>query len=342
MVRCFLIGAGASKACSIDGIAEMPTAPDFMKKIRAKFPYFANLVKLYGTSKGLTEVALSTDNTWLEKKIFLEDFDFEGFISYCLDETQHAENSRFVYQFSRILWNLIVEPSRQILQNQTLYDILLEDKSFEDKEKENFFINLNYDILLDNAIWSKRKNNYYEDNRKKVQYFIDYGFLFKIPNFEVNNDGILSCYKIHGSYNWAESKGSKQIIANNDYYSPEKFGRTIIPPRKIKSLELNDLLLPIYNIAEERMKTVDELIVIGCNLLNEDKHIKKLIKVFNDSNKSKFVKIVYFEDNGQKQQDYEMKIKSLFTDKIIVIFYSGGFNDDSINRFIFKPWEDIK
>ncbi len=163
-------------------------------------------------------------------------------------------------------------------------------KLLDQLEKENSlpntcFISLNYDILIDKAIFDFYK-----------EYDLDYGIEF--TNYEKSGDWhrprsgrTLSLYKLHGSLNWLycptclsmtifpeEKKAAQLVFKPQPCHDCEtKMIPIIIPPTFFKVMS-NFHLQQIWRKAELALRQAKRIFFCGYSFPDADIHIKYLLK----------------------------------------------------------------
>jgi len=160
------------------------------------------------------------------------------------------------------------------------------DKTMEKFAKQNYFLNINYDILLDSALYKLKNQN---DNCD-----IDYCLEIKDPNMPSKD---IKIFKPHGSLNWLICKscglrtignvlkiGMESIRAtiwgrglNNCSQCGTKMSAIIIPPTFFKELNTDPIRNILVNL-ENHLKEVQNLIFIGYSFPEADLHLKYVFK----------------------------------------------------------------
>lgn len=182
--------------------------------------------------------------------------------------------------------------------------------------EEDFFITLNYDIILDRELFF-------------IQNSVDYGFPSTTASSQLDVDHHkFSIYHLHGALNWRFSDISSELVITTYAIQPTitRSGCNIclVPPGK---KELFPVLKPIWDITEIRLKNADELIIIGCSLNPDDTELIELLKKFKCKNDGKNVKVISIEKPGSALTNYYAK---LFGPKYR--YYEHGFTLHGPNK----------
>jgi len=340
MVRCFLFGAGASKACD----SNIPIMTDFLRlaedyEFKEKYHHILALFNKH--------------NVPYDKY----NFNFEKIIDDInKSEINSTTKSDLIYTLKLCLCDLIYNPSKIRMSSsiQTPYDKLMQKLNIIDN-KDDFFITLNYDLLLDSAIWKKNQII----NSTVSQYRIDYGIGFDFESSyngfggphigEENSRNIIirksvpfTLYKLHGSFNWLHANNDKSKIhcQNKNYTDNTSDLFVLITPTIQKEItKINSQLKELYDNLKTRLLTtkIDEFIIIGCSLSRDDTYLLDLIKIAKNINPQLKLKVVYFhKTNTEITPDtvFENYCRSLLPNTNI-IFCPSGFDDDCIDNFIF-------
>lgn len=220
---------------------------------------------------------------------------------------------------------------------------------------ENFgdifsFLNINYDILLDNALFDLEI-----DHQLKV----DYCFNNKLSS----NLNKIKLFKPHGSLNWFHCKACNHIMA----YEYEKFAMRyfhsfflknniynlkcpqcgsnctpiIIPPTFFKEFH-NILLTNILNSLENHLHNVKNLIFIGYSFPDADLHLKYIFKKAQLI--GKFQKIILINKEG-KDKSWLFNIERFFPNVFIEDLtweIKEGLCFESIEKLIEKIFTNLE
>ena len=290
----FIFGAGASKADNV------PLQDELIKEIfsRLEHPSINSLktflIKMYPIAKefqndknqyptfeeilGLLQFAINRDESF---KGFSQDQLREfinliiALMALVIEEkaaTSNEINKKFITE--------LFKNFKKQYQNLEL------DKIMEKFAEQNYFLNINYDILLDSALYNLK----YQYGNCDIDYCLD----IKDPNIPSKD---IKIFKPHGSLNWLICKscglrtiGSEIKIAM-EYYREILSGRglnncsrcktknsaIIIPPTFFKGLD-NILIRNILINLENHLKEVQNLIFIGYSFPEADLHLKYVFK----------------------------------------------------------------
>jgi len=197
-------------------------------------------------------------------------------------------------------------------------------------DNKDFFLTLNYDLVLDREVLKKQKY---------INYGLDINLVKNIGRFMVSNEKSLSVYHLHGTLNW-EKNGQSNLIIHPGAILPNQkdldSDMYIVPPG-YKTIE-NDTYKRIWKTAKNRLKSeTTELVIIGCSLNKEDKDLTNLINAFLDKigekDKIKAIKIIDLDSNSKKDVDYTHH-KHINHHEIGILTYMKGFDHEAID-FIF-------
>ena len=175
---------------------------------------------------------------------------------------------------------------------------------------QNFFLNVNYDILLDSALYDLI-SGYRND--------IDYCTEIQYPIPKANK---IKLFKPHGSLNWLYCKscdfrifGGDQKIAMEHFYSILKgsevscnrchggmLSALIVPPSFFKELH-NYAIRNILISLENHLKEVQNLIFIGYSFPEADLHLKYLFKKAQLLGGFKKIILINKQDKDIKKED---------------------------------------
>lgn len=202
---------------------------------------------------------------------------------------------------------------------------------------KSLFLNLNYDVLLDNVLHRKlAKQN------KEINYHLPFE---KLNN---NNNKGVSLFKLHGSLNWGVCPYCKKLYVNFDEYSDltnrhshGKFDFTkinksreceecntplnpiIIPPSYIKNFN-NYYLHRLWFEFDQTLqkKKIKNVIICGYSFPDADIHIKYLLKrleLLNDSFENIFIVNGSQAENNETSFDLlHQRLRRFFSNKIMI------------------------
>lgn len=192
--------------------------------------------------------------------------------------------------------------------NLQLYYLLLDNMAPTD-----YFVSLNYDILLDLAILSSNRS-------------IDYGSRIREITKSAGwpNDRLYSVklFKPHGSLNWDEA-GRPQEVARGP------------PNLKIAtrlSVLTDPLLQDVWKEAIFGLQKADQLIVVGSSLSKQDELLMTFISMWKSESALRKTSTRVIFANKERNEYYS----SVFADLPGTLeLYTDGFTEKSI-EFIFK------
>lgn len=340
MVKAFILGAGAT-------CADFPNAPldsNFFKLMNSRRPEldskFGKIIPKY-IEKGWEEVFNSLLTLGHAKERYVRSAIYKAIYTLIAEETGS---------------NMGVE----ILSKQShLYKPTLHHTLVNMCNDSDFFITLNYDLVLDMAVW---ENNLYL-NRKATK--VDYGIELspnarehmaktrvsvESPDYMATTivkeyDRIVvytscdkkSIYHLHGSLNWAI--GPNRIIvydhALTPFYTSAGISPLIIPPG-LK--EYPPLIKDIWNTAKERLQKADELIIIGCSLNPDDTELLNLITNWVEKHPDGVKKVVSKDPKTISVPQKEMMLDDYYRSFLgkDTQIYENGFDLDSIDWIFSK------
>ena len=195
-------------------------------------------------------------------------------------------------------------------------------------EEKDFFMTLNYDLVLDWEIISTFG-------------FIDYGIneIFTRKNYPYKSKNHhYSVYHLHGCLGWEREIASKFLTIKMNPVSPthriDGCNLMLIPPGK---KDFPPVIKNIWRTTEGRLANAKELIIIGCSLNPKDERLIELIKQFIAENNKDQVKVIYhklpsddkIEKPTPEEKNYIELLGSGFNK------YDKGFDLQAIN-FIYK------
>lgn len=182
------------------------------------------------------------------------------------------------------------------LEKPRLHESLVENSS-----KDDFFITLNYDLVLDMAVWERRASV----PRRSSQ--IDYGFSSPIGTFDIEapekvkgdlvitDDRIRSVYHVHGALNWLPVDNEHIHVyqnALNPMITHLGLSPLIIPPGRVK--EYPRVIKSVWERVRERLNGANELVIIGCSLNEHDKNLCDMIKSWREKSIEAKVKVISY------------------------------------------------
>lgn len=297
----FIYGAGASKADhaplqnelfseifdlleGVNNYSNIDLNPDFIKEMKIF------LYKLYPINRNIVE---NVDYPTFEEVMgliyfaIIRDESFKG-ISY-------NNLSSYLESLTALIAYILQEKLRFIPNiNRRFLDCLFttfQEKYINDTERSDLakifkkkfsFLNINYDILLDNAVFDLRNNH-----------GIEYDYCFEIKNTHDK----LKLFKPHGSLNWLLCKACGKIQTDEynkislSYYESilkkstfrkkcecgTEYSPLIIPPSFFKELN-NKVIRNILINLENHLKKVENLVFIGYSFPEADIHLKYIFK----------------------------------------------------------------
>lgn len=202
------------------------------------------------------------------------------------------------------------------------------------------FVSLNYDLLIDNAIWDQGAAG------------IDYGITFRSGMGAVHANEV-PLLKLHGSLNWLYCPTCNEL----DHYRGEKIvaqlpdGQHIatcgpcngsrvpilIPPTFFKVMS-NIFLQQIWKRAEEKLLGAERIIFCGYSFPDADLHIKYLLKraEMNRTGATALPPRVFIiNEHAGKTEDARSLEKDrysrFFRNKAEMIWMDAGFSDFAAN-----------
>jgi len=226
-----------------------------------------------------------------------------------------------------LIWLLAATLDCKLSKNETLHNTLLENISSllgKDDFLKCSFINLNYDILLDNAlIRLKNLPNLAVD----IDYHIEFAnFEFgtipfeelnkKRPNIDKwqrpNLKNCISLIKLHGSLNWLVCpicnrieltpmiKGATESIADlyNCVWDSAKQEIRLVPPTIEQPLQYPKIQY-LWSVAENEIREADIIYFIGYSLNDYDMHFRKLMKKYSLQKSQKLIYLICRSPNSE-------------------------------------------
>ncbi len=328
----FIYGAGASKADYapiqnemfseifdlLEGVKDYQydtITPDLFKDIK-EFLY-----KLYPINKEMDNQVLYPTFEEVMGLIYfaiIRNESFKGISYNYLTYYREALTALIAIVLDKKLRN-IPNVNRQFLKClfttfQSDYNNETEESDSPNKFMKYFsFLNINYDILLDNAIFALQLPH-------RIEY--DYGFEIK------NRFTKLKLFKPHGSLNWLVCKSCGKIKTKKEkksaleyYYkildkSTERlncdcgafYSPLIIPPSFFKELNNKTIRNILVNL-ENHLKEVKNLVFIGYSFPEADIHLKYIFKRAQLS--GGFEKIILINKDGEDNL-YHSNVKRSF------------------------------
>lgn len=216
------------------------------------------------------------------------------------------------------------------------------------------FINLNYDILLDNALM-----NLYNNSHNKI--YLDYGIElwrnFLLKNWSRPKDPRVYLLKPHGSLNWFYCPSCNSIYLNikgtefkkteiepiipECTYCKSKQTLFIIPPTFFKTLTNVHITTILQNIQKEIVNS-DYLVFIGYSFPDADLHLKYIIKkAFQFLSKSREIIVIEKEFDPNLVDYPNLKLRDVYQryERIFKNFY---FIPVGFEKFSKAPFDYIK
>jgi len=269
MPICYLLGAGFSYAISNKSI---PLTKDLGEKLAPHVPEV--LKDRYDYNPAHLERFL----THLDLKIAASPTGYEVAIrkeiqSFLLDELSLS--------------------SIKETDDLNLYDL---GKKFVKKLKPfDVILTLNYDCLLDALLYKSGRWDYEKGYSAHI---------FNFPKILTENRDSILLLKLHGSTNfwehavctdrdidWSQSEFIIEIKNGTFpfFYSHSQLGGSgstrkgqyIIAPSYLK--QFNSRLMRLWNLAMEKLREAEKLVIIGCSLRNEDTELSQLLMEFKGS-----------------------------------------------------------
>ena len=298
-----LLGAGASKsdgapvqsALLLDYFAQYqqgPTGPANRKRHERLLHFLRDFyglsveTEMAGSGKGfapfeelLAMIELAVGRHQDFKRTGLQRGQIESEAGSSTSNTLAAIKEDLVFSIAEVIGRSFTEPKRH---HRMLIERLMKDcpNDFSPLDQTGF-ISLNYDLLLDNALFFGGKRS------------LDYGFEFS--NDGLNPDEIMghsSIYKLHGSLNWlycpecdemkhtGTTKGALKIAFGQGVLC--KCGNRrllpfVVPPTFLK--DLSDFRLQMtWHAAERMLRNADRLFICGYSMPDADIQVKYLLK----------------------------------------------------------------
>ncbi len=207
-------------------------------------------------------------------------------------------------------------------------------------------ITFNYDLIIDNLLMMNDIVPKYSNNR--VEYLNKKDIEDKGHNLEFSNN--FKLLKLHGSLNWFICNKCKRIYikidvednysTNGDDYTAtsgdickcgQRMDFIIIPPAGGKSKpEKPEFLNNAWTIAEEELKTANEITFIGYSFPHTDENIRESFqKLINENSLLKRVRVINKEINDELVSKYECVFGEINKRKIE--YYQTSFEDWMIN-----------
>lgn len=307
MVRCFLVGAGASYAIGQRSNVEVPTDSSFFRILQSvDSVLYDNIERIlksqFSSIQELQSLSLEA----------VEDYADKIDVLYKRQLTSELRKSIFILLGERP--NTTDKSILQLLRsgrvrkpNLQLYNLILDNIT-----RGDFFVTLNYDILLDLAVLSAGKSIYYGDHMRSV---------ISADEWPYSTANPISLFKPHGSLNWGE-------LGSPFPHVIDPVGFRIATRLSIVG---DEMLINIWREAEQTLARADELIIIGSSLSKQDQHLMQFIHFWKSkaSPSDRRTKIIFRQEEHMK---YYEKVLSGPNGKLD--FYPHGFDEKSID-FIF-------
>ena len=308
--RCFLLGAGASYAVGQTFSKEIPLDNRFFPLLQAMNPVlYGNIERIlkaqFKEVAELRALTLESVEDYVAKTGDMFRARLESQLKLAivglLGENTGTTNGN-------VLVNLRGGATGGGTPNLQLYYLLLDNMAPTD-----YFVSLNYDILLDLAILSSNRS-------------IDYGSRIREITKSAGwpNDRLYSVklFKPHGSLNWDEA-GRPQEVARGP------------PNLKIAtrlSVLTDPLLQDVWKEAIFGLQKADQLIVVGSSLSKQDELLMTFISMWKSESALRKTSTRVIFANKERNEYYS----SVFADLPGTLeLYTDGFTEKSI-EFIFK------
>jgi len=264
----------------------------------------------------------------------------------------HIENIRILKERVINLMAKTIKESSENPKNKN-HEILI-DNLFKENIENEFtysFINLNYDILLDNALI-----NLYNNFNNKI--YLDYGIElwrnYLNGNWSKSKDPRVYLLKPHGSLNWFYCPSCNSIYLNvkgkpefketeiepiipECTYCNSKQTLFIVPPTFFKTLTNLHVTTILQNIQKEVVNS-DYLVFVGYSFPDADLHLKYIIKkAFQFLAKSREIIVIEKEFNSSKKDSPDINLLEVYRryERIFKNFYfiPIGFENFSKSPF---------
>jgi len=319
MSKVYFLGAGATKAVAQD-------APLNNEILEAAF-----------SESGHHEISEEIEEIKTFLKIVFHDRedniprlgDILSFIDFSLREKTISIKNYHYEDFIRIR-NSLVRLIAIVLKNNLIDLNSPATEDFVRNINENdSIISTNYDIVIDNALLSIKKNTNYgvkiRENILPLEFSDDRIRAASLVGMPLNI-GPIKLLKLHGSLNWLYcpkcdevditlgQKGVAEYI-NKEYellcfnkFCTSHYEPLIVTPTKFKAYE-NRLLNKIWGISQECISKADELVFIGYSLPEADTEIRCLL--LNGINMAEKKPKITFVDRPERSNDVD-SYKRLF------------------------------
>jgi hypothetical protein len=313
----FIFGAGASKAESA------PVTSELLPKAFERFPDDKRIRHLRKFIKDLFDTDFQDSNSVPSFEDVLGLLDTALQRQECFSKKWNRAQipilrEDLMYAVCQILHEQLRERGtihRTFMQNLVNHTSFVPDKYS--------FLNLNYDLLLDNVI---------ADQRTIRNLDLDYGIDFR--NFDVDwfrprKEQAILLLKLHGSLNWIwcptcnsvkVGRGKKIVLdiwtefteCDNDHTLQEPL---ILLPAWFKSYD-NPHISTIWLTAEKTLREAERVFFVGCSLRESDTRVKYLLRksLFRPDGPSVTVVVVDKRRDWEDREDEAAgeKIKSAF------------------------------
>jgi len=289
MSKVYFLGAGATKAVAQsaplnDEILETALFESGYEEISEEIEEIQTFLKeVFHDKKNniprLGDILSFIDFSIREKTISIKNYYYEDFIK--------IRNS-----FVRLIAIVLRNNLKNLNSSAT-------DNFVRNINENDSIISTNYDIVIDNALLSIKKNTNYgvkiRQNILPVELSGDQ--IRAVPLLDMLlNQGPIKLLKLHGSLNWLycpkcdeiditlRQKGIAEYLnLNKEYellclnkYCTSHYEPLIVTPTKFKIYE-NRILNKIWEISKERISKADEIVFIGYSLPEADTEIRCLI-----------------------------------------------------------------
>lgn len=321
----YILGAGASRAVTVNSKLPSPLATDFFKEkyIKTNWPgKYPN--STYSNTK-LCELVShyfgKKDDINIEEVYSFLDFISNSFYSTYSEKSdiQMAKHELLEYLFHILYY--------EVEYNSTHYETIV--KNLKDGDS---VITFNWDIMIDQLLSKSKKGKRLHDSLNEI---------INPTNSFANNDYDTLAYnnlhkgyflKMHGSINWAICENNQchrhsiPFIFNpekeiylpiwNCNYCGGKLDMLLMPPHVHKNFRANRIFNLQAKIAYEKIYTAKEIIIIGYSFPEFDFEVNSLFrkaKLGHDNEGSElFLQTIHLIDPAIKSRNFVQKINKIF------------------------------
>ncbi len=261
----------------------------------------------------------------------------EGLSTYNCKKFTNEEIGSLI---DNLIWLLSVTLDYCLLKSEKIHkDFINSLFLFLGREEflQSNYINLNYDILLDNALTRL--------HRKKENETVDIDYHINFANFEKKRSiedewtkpreqNSISLLKPHGSLNWLHCplcnrieltpliKGATESATKGYRCLWDKINQKIpIVPPTLEQLHKVTSMQNLLYVSESLIRNSDVIYFIGYGLNDYDIHFRKLLKKYIPQTKSKEIYLVcrspYSEGINEDKVETTIRYKRLFGEEII-------------------------